>query len=165
MKIIYFNLGFLLFIGALILSSCECECKMDECRINALGKPITIYSNVSGGQGTHITPDTIWKVLNTSATVNLTIKRIGRCHKVLGFGHVWSRQEVPLLDFDKFTDFGSINAEDFKEDIKIGSILMDLTPKTNYYVRSWVAVDVSNVDCTVERTVYYNDVILKFTTL
>lgn len=154
----------LLFLIALstLQFSCEDECDYPECSISLTGTPIVVSANVSGGSGTHITPDVIdsTSITTESATVTFKVKRIGKCHVVLGHGHVWSSSNsVPTLGNDNYSDYeNNVNFND-----EISTVIRDLTPNTRYWVRSWIAIEIQ--DCSRQRVVFYNDKSTEFTTL
>ena len=122
-------------------------------------------SNVSGQEGTQITPDQIIEssITSNSALVSTTLLKIGKCHNLLGYGHVWSFDDATpslssLSDFD-FTDNG-VNAN-FNDDFS--SNMLSLMSNTKYYVRAWVAVE--NADDPNDRILFYSDKISSFETL
>lgn len=147
-----------------IIFSCkkENDCDVPECSVN-LGSSgvVTVTSNVSGGQGTQITPDIVdnTSITETSGTVKFTVLKVGKCHKVVGYGHTWSSvNATPAIGIDSFSDFeDNVNFND-----EVVTLMNNLESKKKYWVRSWIAVEVQN--CTRERIVYYNDNISSFTT-
>ena len=156
----------LIILNFILVSSCNCDCENEDCRVNIAGKPITVVSNVTGKSGTYISPDSVYNIQQTSALVDLKIVSISPCHEILGFGHTWSEfNSTPTLDFSSYVDYGEINKDNFTSNYIITSLLRDLSPNTNYYVRSWLAVDVSYQDCSVERIIFYSDDVKKFKTL
>lgn len=142
---------------------CEEECDVPECNISlADGAVVTVTSNVSGGGGTQITPDSIDQasVTDQSAVVSNKVLRIGQCHQVLGYGHTWSSTSAtPRIGIDEFSDYeDNINFND-----EVATIMSGLSSGTTYWVRSWVSIEYQN--CTRERIIFYNDNISQFTTL
>ncbi len=140
--------------------SCD-ECKYEECSVSISGRSVTVTANVSGSGGTQITPDSTLSISNSSAEVIFKVLRVGSCHKVLGYGHVWSSTyATPNLDNARFVDYGeNVN---FGDQVKTN--MNNLLPSTKYYVRGWIAIE--KQDCDIkEREIFYNDNISEFTTL
>lgn len=157
--------GALLIFAFLLLTSCskDDDCDVAECSISlGNGSVVTVTSNVSGGEGTQITPDIIdpSSITDQSAVVKFTVLKIGRCHEVVGYGHTWSAvRGTPRIGIDNFVDYeNNINFND-----EVVTIMNGLLPETRYWVRSWIAIE--KQDCTQERVIFYNDNISEFTTL
>ncbi|MEM7104959.1 MAG: hypothetical protein AAF502_17615 [Bacteroidota bacterium] len=156
----------IIFIIGLLSFSTACkknDCVIPECRITlGNGSAVTVTNNVSGGQGTQITPDIIdpSSITSSSATIKFNVHRIGVCHVVIGYGHTWSSTNgTPRIGTDDFSDYGSnVNFGD-----EVLTSMNNLTSNTKYWVRSWIAIEVQ--DCTIERIIYYNDDVSDFTTL
>lgn len=153
------------FLPLLLFTSCNKDdgCEVAECSISlGNGSAVTVTNNVSGGQGTQITPDIIdaSSITSQSAVVKFTVLKIGRCHEVVGYGHTWSSiSATPRIGIDNFIDYeNNINFND-----EVVTIMNGLLPNTKYWVRSWVAIEAQ--DCTRERVIFYNDNISEFTTL
>lgn len=157
------NLILLLLITIFLFSCPKEKCNLPDCRIRlGSGSAIVVTENVSGGQGTQITPDEIDQASITarSATVKFTVLRIGGCHKVLGHGHTWSSDNAtPKIGIDNFVDYE--DGVNFNDEIK--TVLRNLQPNTRYWVRSWIAIEEKS--CGRERIIFYNDKSLEFKTL
>lgn len=149
---------FIVLLSALFNYSCN-KCEVKECNSSVSGRQVTVTANVSGGGGTQITPDSISEVTSQSAKVSYVVLREGGCHKILGYGHVWSAVDAtPTLENGSFSDYGdNVNFND-----QVKTSIIGLLPATKYYVRSWVAIEIS--DCDRNREVMYNDRISEFTT-
>jgi hypothetical protein len=159
------NLIYLLIFLVIPFSCKKKECDLPSCSsISSNGNKVvfTVTGNVSGGNGTQIRADSIdmSSITNHSALVTFQIVKIGKCHKVLGYGHVWSSlRATPVIGDDNFADYGTtVNFGD-----NATTLITDLKPNTTYWVRSWIAVEKN--DCNRERKVFYNDQISTFTTL
>lgn len=145
------------------LFSCDEECEFSECGTSlANGAVITVSSNVSGGEGTQITPDIIdtSSITTESATVKFSIKKIGSCHTVIGYGHTWSSiHATPRTGTDTFSDYeNNVNFND-----EVTTVMRNLTSNTTYWVRSWIAIEGQACD-TRKRVVFYNDKVSEFRT-
>jgi len=154
----------MLLLSFLFITCCDDDdCVVPECNVSlGNGSVVTVTSNVSGGQGTQITPDIIDSsdITDQSAVVKFTVLKIGRCHQVVGYGHAWSSSSAtPRIGIDDFVDYeDNINFND-----EVVTILNGLSSNTTYWVRSWIAIE--KQDCTRERVIFYNDNISEFTTL
>lgn len=155
---------FIQLLTILILYSCKKgnDCDVPECNVNLGGSGIvTVTSNVSGGQGTQITPDIIdlSSITQSSAIVKFKVLKIGKCHKVIGYGHTWSSTNgTPTIGTDNFIDYeDNVNFND-----EVVTLITNLESNKTYWLRAWIAIEVQN--CTQERIVYYNDTVSSFTT-
>lgn len=164
-RLVKHTLKLLLIIPFVIMASCkeESDCVVPECGSSiSSGTSISVTKNVSGGEGTQISPDSIdaASITSTSAVVKNQIKKIGQCHEVIGYGHTWSSKNAsPRIGVDWFVDYqNNVNFND-----EVATLMSDLTPGTKYWVRSWIAIEKQN--CDRERIVFYNDDISEFTTL
>ena len=157
-------LGLMFVFSFLFLTSCNNDdCVIPECRTNLDNNTIVVVTgDVSGGEGTQITPDIIdsLSITNQSAVVKFSVLKLGRCHKVLGYGHTWSSNSgTPIIGSDNFVDYeNNINFND-----EVVTLMNGLSPQTKYWVRSWIAIE--KQDCGLERIIFYNDKISEFTTL
>ncbi len=155
---------YMFFLSFLFITCCDDDdCVVPECNTSlGNGSVVTVTSNVSGGQGTQITPDIIdpTDITDQSAVVKFTVLKIGKCHEVVGYGHTWSSSNAtPRVGNDEFVDYeNNINFND-----EVVSIINGLSSNTTYWVRSWIAIE--KQDCTRERVIFYNDNISEFTTL
>jgi hypothetical protein len=148
----------IIMLGAVLNYSCD-ECEVKECKTTISGRQVTVTANVSGGGGTQITPDSISEVTSQSAKIAYVILREGACHKIIGYGHVSSATDAtPTLENSTFSDYGdNVNFND-----QVKTTMNGLLPATRYFVRSWVAIEIS--DCDKTREIMYNDAISEFTT-
>lgn len=155
-----------ILVSLILLTSISCTkdgCELPDCTVRIRnGSTITITGNVSGGEGTQITADSIdsSSITSNAAVIKFTVLKIGGCHKVMGYGHTWSSTSAtPRIGTDNFVDYeDNINFND-----EVSTIMRNLFPKTKYWVRSWIAIE--KKDCTQERVIFYNDFISEFRTL
>ncbi|MCC6448847.1 MAG: hypothetical protein IT215_09220 [Chitinophagaceae bacterium] len=152
----------------IIFYSCDCECENEDCRVDVNNQTIQVVSNVQGRRGTYISPDSILNITRTGAIVTLKIFSISPCHNIIGYGHIWSTSpnatfESLIRDFN-YKDYGEIDKSIFDKNLSIGSYMTNLLPNTVYYVKSWIVIDVTHLDCSIERQIIYNNEI-KFRTL
>lgn len=153
----------LLFV-LLYSASCnpDSDCLVPECEKSVVTS-ITVVSpdDNSGGDGTLITADLLdsSSITANSATIEFTIKKVGQCHKVIGFGHTWSSTNgTPRIDIDNFSDYGEV----VTINNKAKTYMNNLSPGTDYFVRNWIAIE--KIDCTIERKIYYGNNIITFRT-
>ena len=147
----------------LFLDCSSDDCEVPDCRVNLSGRQFEILEeSLSGGSGTQFTPDRVvpGSITNSSAQIEFTVKQIGGCHDVVGYGHVWSAVNAnPLVGRDIWTDYGTnVN---FNDVVRTNMLL--LAPNTTYFVRSWVTIEIQ--DCEARRETYYNDMVTEITTL
>ncbi len=156
----------LLLLGFLIiLPACPTTTDPEEesCKVNVANSTITVSSNsdVSGEEGTHITPDIILSssITSNEAEVGFTVHKVGNCHEIIDYGHVWSNEfATPTVENASQSNFGSnVN---FHDEVK--TLMTDLIGNRKYYVRAYVKV--IDLDQGNEK-VLYNDIISSFTTL
>jgi hypothetical protein len=107
--------GFRIVIAVLVfpMLGCPMEEELSNCSLSLVENgTITVTANVSGEKGTQITPDEIIEssITPNSAEVRFTVLRIGSCHRILGYGHVWSpTKSTPSLGENnvRSSDFGA----------------------------------------------------------
>lgn len=163
------GIGLILF-WSIVLTAISCNKDKDSCELpvcttrvqNGNKLAVSVIDNVSGGEGTQITPDIIdvSSITSNAAVVKFTVLKIGGCHRVLGYGHTWSSTSAtPRIGVNNFIDYeDNVNFND-----EVATIMRNLFPNTKYWVRSWIAIE--KQDCTKERVLFYNDSISEFTTL
>ena len=144
-------------------SSCSWDCDFEPCEgVTVSSITVVSPSDYSGGNGTLITADTLdlSSITENSATIEFTIKKVATCHKVVGYGHTWSSTSAtPRLGVDHFSDYGEV----VTVNNKAKTFMTDLTSDTQYFVRSWIALE--KQDCVRERIIYYSNDITSFKTL
>lgn len=145
----------------ILFCACKTEPPQSTCRVNVANSSITISTNVSGGEGTHISPDIIDEssIQQESAEISFIVHRIGQCHEVVSYGHVWSDEFATptVLNSDQSSYGSQVN---FGDEVRT---LMDfLYPNTKYFVRAYITI--IGLEDGVEKTLY-NDQISSFTTL
>lgn len=123
-----------------------------SCGINLKDQKLTVVSNLnSGEEGTQITPDSIFNINIESAQVRNKVLKVGRCHRIIGYGHVWSNTNgTPTIENDIVKDYGTnVNFGD-----EVNTLMIDLVPNTKYWVRSFVTIE--NEDSKEQKTLYNN---------
>jgi hypothetical protein len=144
------------------ISSCiDDEPVQGSCRVNVANSSITVTANVSGEEGTQITPDIIEQSSITAykAEISFTVHKVGKCHEVIDYGHVWSRlQATPTKENAAQSNYGSnVNFGD-----QVSTLMYNLTPNRKYYVRGYVTI--RSLEDNTEKTLYNNN-ISTFTTI
>lgn len=160
-----------LFFGIAIISlflcgSCglfegEVEPEEPDCKVSVANSAILVTSNVSGEEGTQISPDEIStpSISTNSAEITFRFHRVGNCHEVVNYGHVWSSVNgTPTVNNSNRSSFGSdVNFGD-----AVNSFMNGLAPNTKYFVRGYIQIR-SKEDGS--EIALYNDEVTSFITL
>ena len=153
-------------LGLVVISLVCFSCKedglmLDSCIVNVANSSITITSNISGEEGTQITPDDINQssITTNSAEISFKVHKVGECHEVVDYGHVWSLEfATPTVENANQSNYGSnVN---FGDEVK--TLMNNLSPNRKYYVRGYVKV--RGLEDNSTKTLY-NDNISSFTTI
>lgn len=154
--------GLVLFL----LSSCSLFNNSDDddvesCAVNVSNTSIVVTDNVSGEEGTQITPDEIItsSITTNSAEVSFRVLKVGSCHEIIDYGHTWSNNiATPTVEVAEKSSYGSnVNFGD-----EVRTVMNDLTPNQLYYVRGYVTIRSLNGENQVKTL--YNDNISTFMT-
>lgn len=156
------NLQFyILFFVCFGIFSCTDDEPVQSCRVNVVNSSITVTANVSGEEGTQITPDIIEtsSITFNSAEISFTVHKVGRCHEVVDYGHVWSKEyATPTKENANQSNYGSnVNFGD-----EVRTLMLNLPVKSKIYVRGYVTI--RSLEDYTEKTLYNNN-ISTFTTL
>lgn len=161
-KMFSFVLKFTLIAFIFTMYSCSKDEGEETCKVNVANSSVTVTSNVSGEEGTQISPDKIISstITASSADVIFKVHKVGACHEIIDYGHTWSKDvATPTIDSEKSHRSGYGTHVNFGDEVRTS--MKDLVANKKYYVRGYVIIKSENYNIKV----LYNDNITVFKTL